>query len=309
MSSHESRTARPDGIRRDGILLTVAPTGAETAKADCPALPTTLEELVAAARESEAAGASMVHVHIRDEDHAPSLDPTRLRDTVQALHEQTDLVVQLSTGGSVHDPLEQRLKVLDAEPDSCSLTLGTVNFGDDVFMNPWPFVAELYQLAQERGVLPEFEIFDLGQVATLHRLLDTYGPPPAGAVHCDFVMGVPGGMPGHGARPGRRARRPPGRGHLLVGHRGRPHRPARRPDHPGDGRAPARGHGGHADPAPRGAGGVERPAGRTGRTPGRRGGAHAVRRRRGADAAPAARPALTSARAGREGATPAVEVE
>lgn len=190
------RSAPP---RPDGLLITVAPTGAETAKADCPTLPTTLEELVTAAQQAQAAGAAMVHVHVRDDDHAPSLDPVRLRETVQALRERTDLVVQLSTGGSVHDPLEQRLRVLDAGPDSCSLTLGTVNFGDDVFLNPWPFVTELYQLAQDRGVLPEFEIFDLGQVATLRRLIDRYGPPPGGAVHCDFVMGVPGGMPGTAA--------------------------------------------------------------------------------------------------------------
>ncbi|HEY7043320.1 MAG TPA: 3-keto-5-aminohexanoate cleavage protein, partial [Nocardioidaceae bacterium] len=72
----------------------------------------------------------------------------------------------------------------------------TVNFGDDVFMNPWPFVAELYQLTQERGVVPEFELFDLGHVHALHRLLGTYGPPFGGRVHCDLVMGVPGGMPG-----------------------------------------------------------------------------------------------------------------
>jgi 3-keto-5-aminohexanoate cleavage enzyme len=104
--------------------------------------------------------------------------------------------VQLSTGGSVHDPLPERLKVLDAQPDSCSLTMGTTNFGDDVFSNPWPFVCELYQLAQERGVVPEFELFDLGHVDSLRRLLDRYGLPPGGKVHCDFVMGVPGGMPG-----------------------------------------------------------------------------------------------------------------
>ena len=72
--------------------------------------------------------------------------------------------MQLSTGGSVHDPLDDRLKVLDAEPDSCSLTMGTTNFGDDVFFNPWPFVCDLYQLSQEREVVPEFELFDLGQV-------------------------------------------------------------------------------------------------------------------------------------------------
>ena len=183
----------------DQILITVAPTGAETTKADCPQLPTTLAELVATAQECEAAGAGMVHVHIRDDDHRPTLDPTRLRDTVQALREATDLVVQLSTGGSVHDPLERRLEVLDAAPDSCSLTMGTTNFGDDVFSNPWPFVCELYQLSQERRVVPEFELFDLGHVHALGRLLDRFGLPYGGRVHCDFVMGVPGGMPGTAA--------------------------------------------------------------------------------------------------------------
>lgn len=180
----------------DQILITVAPTGAETTKQDCPQLPTTLEELVQTAQECEAAGAAMIHVHIRDADHRPTLDPTRLRDTVQALHESTGLIVQLSTGGSVHDPLETRLKVLDAEPDSCSLTMGTTNFGDDVFSNPWPFVCELYQLSQERQVVPEFELFDLGHVHALRRLIDKFGLPYGGRVHCDFVMGVPGGMPG-----------------------------------------------------------------------------------------------------------------
>lgn len=179
-------------------LITVAPTGAETAKADVPQLPTTLEELVETARRCEQAGAGLVHVHVRDPEdgHRPTLDPLRLRDTVQALREATDLVVQLSTGGSVHDPLERRLTVLDAEPDSCSLTCGTVNFGDDVFLNPYPFMSELYVQAQERQVVPEFELFDLGHVAALRRLLDQHGLPYGDKVHVDFVTGVPGGMPG-----------------------------------------------------------------------------------------------------------------
>jgi len=180
-------------------LITVAPTGAETAKSQCPQLPTTLDELVETAQRCEAAGAGLIHVHIRDADHQPTLDAQRLRDTVAALREKTSLVVQLSTGGAVTDPLADRLRVLDADPDSCSLTMGTVNFGDGVFMNPWPFVTELYQLTQDRGVVPEFELFDLGHVAALHRLLDKFGPPFGGRVHCDFVMGVPGGMPGTAA--------------------------------------------------------------------------------------------------------------
>jgi uncharacterized protein (DUF849 family) len=177
-------------------LITIAPTGAEAEKVAAPALPVTLEELVHAAKECEGAGAAVIHVHIRDAEARPTLDPIRLRDTVTALRESTNLIVQLSTGGAVTDPYEHRLKVLDAAPDACSLTCGTVNFGTDVFMNPWPFMAELYQLTQAMEIVPEFELFDLGQVASLHRLLDTYGAPYGGHVHCDLVMGVPGGMPG-----------------------------------------------------------------------------------------------------------------
>ncbi|MGH3497833.1 MAG: 3-keto-5-aminohexanoate cleavage protein [Nocardioidaceae bacterium] len=186
----------PPDLPPTGTLITVAPTGAETAKADVPALPTTLDELVETAQACEAAGAAMVHVHIRDAEHRPSLDQALLHDTVAALRDQTRLVVQLSTGGSVHDPLDQRLKVLEAAPDACSITMGTVNFGDDVFLNPWPFITDLYRLSQEREVVPEFELFDLGHVAALHRLLDQHGLPYGGKVHCDLVMGVPGGMPG-----------------------------------------------------------------------------------------------------------------
>ncbi|MFB4317430.1 3-keto-5-aminohexanoate cleavage protein [Actinomadura sp. 21ATH] len=177
-------------------LITVAPTGAESAKADVPALPVTLDELVRTAKECEAAGAAVIHVHIRDGDARPTLDLARLRDTVAALREATGLIVQLSTGGAVTDPYEDRLRVLDAAPDGCSLTCGTVNFGDDVFMNPWPFMVELYRRTQELEIVPEFELFDLGQVAALNRLLDKHGAPYGGRVHCDLVMGVPGGMPG-----------------------------------------------------------------------------------------------------------------
>jgi uncharacterized protein (DUF849 family) len=177
-------------------MITVAPTGAETAKADVPQLPTTLDELVAEAKACEAAGAALIHVHVRDADHAPTLDPGRLRETVAALREQTGLVVQLSTGGSVHDPLERRLAVLDAGPDSCSLTCGTTNFGDDVFLNPWPFMVEMYRKAQDLLVVPEFELFELGHAHAVRRLIDTCGLPYGGKVHCDFVLGVPGGLPG-----------------------------------------------------------------------------------------------------------------
>jgi len=186
-------------IATTGTMITVAPTGAELDKSAVPALPVTLDELVTTAKECQQAGAAMIHVHIRDGDAQPTLDIVRLTDTVRALRETTDLIVQLSTGGAVTDPYERRLAVLDACPDGCSLTCGTVNFGDDVFMNPWPFMCELYVKTQELGVVPEFELFDMGHVAALHRLLDKFGAPFGGHVHCDLVMGVPGGMAGDAA--------------------------------------------------------------------------------------------------------------
>ncbi|GIF64981.1 3-keto-5-aminohexanoate cleavage enzyme [Asanoa ishikariensis] len=177
-------------------LITVAPTGAESAKSDVPALPVTLDELVVTAKECAALGASVIHVHIRGEDARPTLDLGRLRETVAALRESTDLIVQLSSGGAVTDPEADRLRVLDAEPDMASCTMGTVNFGDDVFLNRWEFVVDLHTRMQERGIVPEYEIFDLGHLATLERLLSKHGLPAGGHVHVDFVMGVPGGMPG-----------------------------------------------------------------------------------------------------------------
>jgi 3-keto-5-aminohexanoate cleavage enzyme len=177
-------------------MITVAPTGAETAKADAPSLPVTLAELVRTAKACAEIGASVVHVHVRDAGTHPTLDLGLLTDTVAALREQTDLIVQLSTGGAVTDPEADRLRALEAAPDAASCTMGTVNFGTDVFLNRWEFIVELHTAMRDREIVPEYEIFDYGQLATLQRLLDRHGLPYGEHVHCDLVMGVPGGMPG-----------------------------------------------------------------------------------------------------------------
>ncbi|WP_156754513.1 BKACE family enzyme [Actinokineospora pegani] len=179
-----------------GTLITVAPTGAEHSKADVPQLPVTLDELVTTARDCAAVGAAMIHIHVRDAEAEPTLDLGLLTETVAAVRESTRLVVQLSTGGAVSDPEADRLRVLDAMPDSASCTMGTVNFGDDVFVNRWGFIVALHEGMRERGIVPEYEIFDLGQLTSLRRLLDEHGLPAGGHVHVDLVMGVPGGMPG-----------------------------------------------------------------------------------------------------------------
>ena len=84
----------------DPLLITVAPTGAETTKEDCPQLPTTPEEIAATAARCEAAGAAMIHLHVRDAEHRPTLDHGRLKECGRRGPRRQRLVVQLSTGGS-----------------------------------------------------------------------------------------------------------------------------------------------------------------------------------------------------------------
>jgi uncharacterized protein (DUF849 family) len=178
------------------MFVTVAPTGAESGYADNPGIPLQPEEIVAQAIECEAAGAALIHIHGRDARGGSSLDHGVLRAIMDGVRESTRLIIQLSTGGGVHDSPEDRLRVVDLAPESCSLTCGTVNFGRSVFANPLPFIEQLYLAMLERQVMPEFECFELGHIETLNRLLDKHGAPTAGTVHCNLVMGVPGAMPG-----------------------------------------------------------------------------------------------------------------
>src|SRR6187397_202226 len=86
--------AEPSGWKQpvsSGTLITVAPTGAETAKADVPALPVTVEEIAATARDCQAVGASVIHIHVRDADARPTLDLGHVREVVAAVRESTDL--------------------------------------------------------------------------------------------------------------------------------------------------------------------------------------------------------------------------
>src|SRR5690349_1931821 len=102
-STHRPRLSGP------ATMITVAPTGAESDKAAVPALPVTLDELVTTAKECQVAGAAVIHVLFRDDQARPMLDPLRLTDTVQALREATDQIVQLSPGGAVSDGFSRRL--------------------------------------------------------------------------------------------------------------------------------------------------------------------------------------------------------
>jgi 3-keto-5-aminohexanoate cleavage enzyme len=179
----------------DPLVITVAPVGGELTREQQPHLPISPREVaedVARCRES---GASMVHLHVRDEDGAPTQSRERFAEVMDAIRRASpDVIVQTSTGGSVGMTEEERAQPLDLKPEMATLTTGTVNFGDEVFVNPYPLVERLFVRMRELGIQPEFEAFDTGMVETARRLVEAHDPPAH--LHFDLVLGVPGGMAG-----------------------------------------------------------------------------------------------------------------
>jgi 3-keto-5-aminohexanoate cleavage enzyme len=182
----------------DPLVITVAPVGGELTREQQPHLPITPAEIAEEVARSREAGASMVHLHVRDEGR-----PTQAREAfaraMDAIRRAApDVVVQTSTGGSVGMTEDERAQPLELKPEMATLTTGTVNFGDEVFENPYPLVERLFLRMRELGVQPEFEIFDTGMVETAKRLVETHDSEPRHQ-HFDLVLGVPGGMAGTAA--------------------------------------------------------------------------------------------------------------
>ena len=176
------------------LIITAALTGAEVSKARQPALPITPDEIAAAAAECVSAGASIVHLHARRPDGTPTQDPAVYREIITAIRACCDAIVQISTGGAVGMTAAERLAPVNLEPEMATLSMGSVNFGDDVFVNHPADMRAFAQAMQEYGVKPELEIFDSGMLATASRWLKRgWLDSP---LHVDLVLGVPGAMPG-----------------------------------------------------------------------------------------------------------------
>lgn len=174
------------------LIITAALNGAEVTRQQCPALPISPTEIAAEARRCSQAGASIVHVHGRLADGTPTQDRETYRRILEAIREETDVLVQFSTGGAVGMSAEERIAPLDLKPDIATLTLGTVNFGTDVFLNPMPMVLSYAERFNRLGVPAELEIFDSGMLGAARFLIrkNLLQVP----YYFDFVLGVPGGM-------------------------------------------------------------------------------------------------------------------
>lgn len=175
------------------LIITVAAVGAELTKEQQPNLPITPDELARDAAACRDAGASIYHLHVRDQNGSPTMDVDTFRAAHDAITSASDLIVQFTSGGAVADSEESRIAPLALKPEMASLTTGTVNFGDDVFLNPVPLVRRFYERMLELGIVPEFEIFEAGMIATARRLREELDADHH--EHYDFVLGVPGALP------------------------------------------------------------------------------------------------------------------
>ncbi|MBT3181945.1 MAG: 3-keto-5-aminohexanoate cleavage protein [Deltaproteobacteria bacterium] len=179
------------------LIITAAITGAETTKKMNPALPVTPEEQAVAARECVAAGASVIHLHVRDENESASQSLDNFKNSIEAIRAACDPqpIIQISTGGAVGAPMEERIRpIVELKPEMASLNVASMNFGDEVFLNEPLEVKKLAKYMLELGVIPEIEVYDAGHVEITQRLLkEGYLKKP---IHYQFVLGVPGGMSG-----------------------------------------------------------------------------------------------------------------
>jgi 3-keto-5-aminohexanoate cleavage enzyme len=180
----------------DPLIITAAITGSRITRQTAPSIPITPEEIVQSAVECWHAGASVVHIHVRDpETGAGSQDIELFRQVVVPLREKTDLVLCLTTSGipGRNLPIDERLAPLSLRPELASFDAGSINLGGSVFINSPPFLDEAARRIRETGVKPELEIFDLGMMMTCLRMRED------GKLHeplyFQFVMGTPWGAP------------------------------------------------------------------------------------------------------------------
>src|SRR5512137_1264274 len=176
-------------------IVTCAVVGAEVTREQSPAVPYTPEEIARAAVDAWREGAAVVHLHARHPDGRPSQEAAHFREIVDRIRAAgCDVVIQCSTGGAVGMGVEERLGSLVPGAEMATLNMGTMNFGDEVFVNARPDIVRIAGRIRERGLRAECEVYDAGMLETLRWLLDR--DLLVRPYHVQFVLGVPGGMSG-----------------------------------------------------------------------------------------------------------------
>ena len=174
------------------VIITVAAVGAEVLREHTPYIPITPEEIAEDVYQSYLAGASIAHLHVRDEKGMPSQDKDIFKKVTDLIKEKCDIIIQYSTGGAVGMDIETRIQGLVNRPDMGTLSTGSINFGNEVFMNTQDQMIKIAERLKKYGIKPEIEIFDTGMIDNaIYLLKKGYIDSP---LHFDFVTGVRGGV-------------------------------------------------------------------------------------------------------------------
>jgi 3-keto-5-aminohexanoate cleavage enzyme len=174
------------------VVLTVAVTGADVFRENNPNIPYTTQEIAESSIEASEAGATVVHLHVREDDGTPSGRPELFKDVMERIRAGSDLLTMVSTGGSNEMTIEERTTGLEAKPDISGVESGSMNFGDDTFITPPKAARGIIERALGAGIDLEVEAFDVGHVVSAVRWVEE-GVLPA-PLRINLVFGVPGGI-------------------------------------------------------------------------------------------------------------------
>ena len=181
-----------EGEALGDVILTAAIVGAEVTRAHNPHVPFTPDEIGIEAAKCREAGASVVHIHARHDDGSPTQERDRFAATIDAIRKRSDVIVQTSPGGAVGMPIDERCGPLLVRPapEMATLNCGSINFGDDVFVNTRKEIRDVAARIAECGAVAECEVYEVGhldEALALHRE-NKLGEP----LHVQLVLGIPG---------------------------------------------------------------------------------------------------------------------
>jgi 3-keto-5-aminohexanoate cleavage enzyme len=176
----------------DPVVLTVAVTGADVFRENNPNIPYTTEEIANSTIEAANAGATVAHLHVREDDGTPSGRPELFVDVIERIRAGCDVLTMVSTGGANDMTIDERTTGLEASPDISGVESGSMNFGDETFITPPPAGRGIVEKALSQGIALEVEAFDVGHVVSAVRWLEQ-GLLPA-PMRINLVFGVPGGI-------------------------------------------------------------------------------------------------------------------
>lgn len=185
------------------VILTAALTGAVTTRKQCPHIPYTPKEIAQEAKRAYDEGATIVHIHAREDDGSPSWRPERFLEIETEVRNLCPVVINFSTGG-IGNSIQERTEYLEiCRPEMAALNMGSMNYAvyssknkkfyfDEVFSNPFKDIIFTFERMKKRNVVAEMECFDMGHVANSEVLMDMgFLKPP---FHYSLVIGVTGGI-------------------------------------------------------------------------------------------------------------------